>query len=138
MNTIKESRWFIDSGCSRHITGDPLQVIKLKPKSSEKVAFGDDNKVKIIGIGDVGENGKTFVHSVLLVDSLNYNLLSISQLCYRNLLVLFKKYEHFVLDSKFNIIFNGKRMNDIYIVILENIDSSCFKCLKVSNEDPWL
>ena len=29
-------------------------------------------------------------------------------------------------------------MNDIYIIILKNVDSSSFKCLKASNEDPWL
>ena len=118
--------------------GDPSQFIKFKSKSSEKVAFGDDNKAKTVGIGDVGKNGQTFVHNVLLVDNLNYSLLSVSQLCDRNLFMLFKKYECLVLDSKFNIIFKGKMINDIYVVILENVDSSSFKCLKVENEDPWL
>ena len=65
-------------------------------------------KVKTIGVGDVGKNGETFVHNILLVDNLSYNLLSVSQLCDRNLFVLFKKHECLVLDSKFNIVFKEK------------------------------
>ena len=58
--------------------GDPSQFIKFKSKSSEKVIFGDDNKAKTVGIWDIGKNGQTFVHNVLLVDNLSYNLLSVS------------------------------------------------------------
>ena len=87
-------------------------------------------KAKTIKVGDVGENGATFVHNVLLVDNLNYELLSIHQLCDRNLLILFKKHECLVLDSKFNIIFKEKRFNDVYVVILENINPFNFQFLK--------
>ena len=114
------------------------RFIKFKPKSSGKVTFRDDMKVKTIGVGNVGKNGETFVHNVLLIDNLNYNLLSVSQLSDRNLFVLFKKHECLVVDSKFNIIFKGKRFNDIYVVILENTNLSNFQCLKVSNENPCL
>ena len=120
------------------MTGDPSQFIKLKSKSSGKVTFGDDNKVKTVGVGDIGKNGQTFVHNILLVDNLSYNLLSVSQLCDRNLFVLFKSHEYLILDSKFNIIFKEKRVNDIYVVILENIDSFIPKCLKTADEDLWL
>ena len=54
------------------MAGDPSQFIKLKSKSSEKVTFGDDNKAKTIGVGDIGKNGQTFVHNVRLVDNLSY------------------------------------------------------------------
>ena len=95
-------------------------------------------KVKTIGVGNVGKNGETFVHNILLVDNLSYNLLSISQSCDRNLFILFKKHECLILDSNFNINFKGKIFNDIFVVILKNINSSNFQCLKVSNENSWL
>ena len=120
------------------MTGDASLFLKLKSKSSGKVTFGDDVKAKTIGIGDVGKDGKTFVHNVLLVDNLGYNLLSVSQLCDRGLYVLFKKHECLVLDLNYNVVFKGKRFNDIYVVILDKLDSSSYSCLKVSNEDPWL
>ena len=95
-------------------------------------------KAKTLGIGDVGMNDITFVHDVLLVDNLGYNLLSVSQLCDKELFVLFKKNECLILDSNFQTVFKGKRFNDIYVVFLEKINSESFKCLKISDEDPWL
>ena len=124
VNIIKESRWFIDSECSKYMTGDPLQFIKFKPKSSDTVTFENDIKDKAIGVGDVGKNAETFVHNILLVDNLSYNLLNVSQLCNRNLFFLFKKHECLIFDLKFNIIFKRKRFNDIYVMILENINFS--------------
>ena len=48
------------------MTGDPSQFIKFKPKSSGKVTFGDDIKIKIIGVGDIGKIGEILIHNVLL------------------------------------------------------------------------
>ena len=42
------------------MTGDPSQIAKHKSKSSEKVTFGDDIKVKTIGVGDIGKNCEIF------------------------------------------------------------------------------
>ena len=72
------------------------------------MTFEDDMKVKTIAVGDVDKYGQTFVHNVLLVDNLSYNMISVSQLCDRNLLVLFKMYKCLALDSKFNTIFKRK------------------------------
>ncbi|KAL3519121.1 hypothetical protein ACH5RR_021710 [Cinchona calisaya] len=53
-NITNNAKWFIDSGCSRHMTGDASLFTNLTSKNSEKVTFGDNNKAKSIGIGDVG------------------------------------------------------------------------------------
>ena len=66
MNIIIESKWFIDSECSRHMTGDPSQFIKTQAKVLWQVTFGDDMKTKTIGIGDIGKIGEILVHNVLL------------------------------------------------------------------------
>ena len=39
---------------------------------------GDNMKVKTIAVGDISKNGETFIHNVILVDNLGYNLLSVS------------------------------------------------------------
>ena len=62
------------------MTGDLSQFIKIKPKSSDIMTFGDDMKSKTIEIGDIGKIGEILVYNVLLVDNLSYNLLSGSQL----------------------------------------------------------
>ena len=115
------------------MTGDLSQ---FNSKSSGIVIFGDDVKVKTFGVEDVGKNSETFIYNVILIDNLDYNFLSVSQLCDKNLYVLFKKYECLVLDSNFNVIFKEKSYNDIYIIFLEKIDSSSFKHFKILSDDP--
>ncbi|KAA3477876.1 Retrovirus-related Pol polyprotein from transposon TNT 1-94 [Gossypium australe] len=46
--------WYLDSGCSKHMTSDKSHFINLKPKSGGKVAFGDNFKRNIEGIGSIG------------------------------------------------------------------------------------
>ena len=80
-STRIKSEWYLDSGCSRHMTGDKKQFNKLDAKNGGHVTFGDNAKGKIIGIGKIGNPHSLSIHHVLLVDGLKHNLLSISQLC---------------------------------------------------------
>ena len=82
---------------------DTSQFIKLKSKDSGKATFGDDKNATTFGIGDIGKNGETFIQNM----NLGYNLLSVSQLCDRDLYVLLKKNECLIFDTSFNIVFKG-------------------------------
>ncbi|XP_014506421.1 uncharacterized protein LOC106766185 [Vigna radiata var. radiata] len=74
----KSSMWYLDSGCSRHITGDPTKFISISYKTSGHVTYGDNNKGKIIGIGQIKTPSSYKTKNVLLVEGLKHNLLSIS------------------------------------------------------------
>ncbi|WP_439126601.1 hypothetical protein, partial [Photobacterium alginatilyticum] len=50
---LNEDKWFLDSGCSRHMTGDKTKFTTLAPKDGGYVTFGDNGKGKIIGIGSI-------------------------------------------------------------------------------------
>ena len=58
--------------------GDKEKFSNLEAKASGKVIFGGKEKGKIIGQGKVSEDPSYSVNNVLLVEELNYNLLSIS------------------------------------------------------------
>ncbi|VFQ90205.1 unnamed protein product [Cuscuta campestris] len=45
--------WYLDSGCSKHLTGDASKFIQIKPAKGGNVVFGDNSKGKIIGISSV-------------------------------------------------------------------------------------
>ena len=45
----KKDKQFIDSGCSRHMTGDEFKFSFLTKKNGGYVTFGDNAKGKIIG-----------------------------------------------------------------------------------------
>ena len=52
-------KWYIDSGCSKHMTGDVSKFTTISPKKSGHVTYGDNNKGKIIGVGKIGTSSST-------------------------------------------------------------------------------
>jgi hypothetical protein len=74
-----ENTWPMDSGCSRHKTGDKKWFSSLTPLLHKKyVTFRDDKKGKVLGIGVIKVNDFFTLNDVTLLDKLRYNLLSIS------------------------------------------------------------
>ncbi|KAL5569300.1 hypothetical protein UlMin_025875 [Ulmus minor] len=131
--------WFLDSGCSRHMTGDINQFSNLEKKIGGKVTFGDNGKGNIIGKGTVGNSSfPSLIEDVLLVENLNYNLLSVSQLCDKGFKVVFETSKCSIIDSfSGKTIFNGNRFENIFTIdvsLAENVDK-CF--VSISNES-WL
>jgi hypothetical protein len=49
-----EGFWLIDSGCSRHMTGDRWWFSSLTPKmTKEYINFGDNGKGRVLSVGMV-------------------------------------------------------------------------------------
>ena len=71
-STRTKSKWYLDSGCSRYITGDKQQFNKLDAKDGGHV-IGDNAKGKIISIGKIGNPQSLSIHHVLFVDGLKHN-----------------------------------------------------------------
>jgi hypothetical protein len=68
--------WYIDSGCSNHMTGDKDKFLSISKRKIGNVTFGNDEPGKIKGKGMVSlSNGKGKSQNVLLVDGLKYNFL---------------------------------------------------------------
>ena len=80
MAPLKHQSWYLDSGCSRHMTGERHVFQDLELKPGGVVGFGGNQKGNIIGSGTVGNGKLPSINNVLLVEGLMHNLLSISQL----------------------------------------------------------
>ena len=78
-DSLKRS-WYIDSGCSKHMTGDASKFTHISPKNSGHVTYGDNNKGKNSWSRKIGTNPSTSIENVLLVDGLKHSLLSVSHL----------------------------------------------------------
>ncbi|KAL6320974.1 hypothetical protein AAG906_010783 [Vitis piasezkii] len=50
----KKDKWFLDSGCSRHMTEDESKFAFLTKRKKGYVTFGDNSKGRIIGQGNIG------------------------------------------------------------------------------------
>jgi hypothetical protein len=49
----KKHGWYVDSGCSKHMTGDRDKFLTLRKERDGSVSFGNDDSAKIIGKGTV-------------------------------------------------------------------------------------
>ena len=78
--TKNRDLWHLDSGCSKHMTGDSSKFITLKDNKG-KVMFGDSLSFKIIKKGTFVVNNKIKEENVFLFENLKPNLLSVSQTC---------------------------------------------------------
>ncbi|KAF1878140.1 hypothetical protein Lal_00049308 [Lupinus albus] len=61
---------YLDSGCSRHMTGDKSKFLDLTLRDKGYVTYGDNNKGNILGIGRVGNASQAIVDNVLYVEGL--------------------------------------------------------------------
>ena len=95
----------MDSGCSRHMTGDDKWFSSLTPTSvKENITFGDKSQGKVMAHGCIKVTDKYTLKDVALVKNLHYNLLSVSQLLEDDFEVRFKKGNSRVLDSAGNLV----------------------------------
>ena len=98
--------WYIDSGCSRHMTGNHALLKHFKLKDGTHVAFGGDAGGKITGEGTV-TNGVVSFDKVNYCAQLNFNLLCVSQICDKTYKALFDESHCYLLKPGFKIPMNG-------------------------------
>ena len=77
---VSNSAWIIDSGAMDHMTFDSRQVSPLKSSSQNSVSIANGTSIPIIGEGSLSLTNTLNLDYVLVVPSLNYNLLSVSQI----------------------------------------------------------
>jgi hypothetical protein len=78
----KKRGWYVESGCSKHMTGDRDKFLTLIKERDRSVSLGNDDSTKIIGKGTVRIGNKnTKEKNVLLVEDMKHNILSVSQMC---------------------------------------------------------
>ncbi|GJX16248.1 retrovirus-related pol polyprotein from transposon TNT 1-94 [Tanacetum coccineum] len=117
----------IDSGCSRHMTGNMSYLTDYEEIDGGYVAFGGNLKGgKITGKGII-KTGNLDFENVYFVRELKFNLFSVSQMCDKKNSVLFNDTECIVLSPNFMLIDESQvllrvpRKNNMYSVDLNNI-----------------
>ncbi|GJR93016.1 putative ribonuclease H-like domain-containing protein [Tanacetum coccineum] len=97
--------WNLDSGCSKHMTGDRSQLTNFVHKFLGTVKFDNDQIAKIMGYGDY-QIGNITILMVYYVEGLGHNLLSVGQLCDSDLEVQCKYHqkERMVYGNNYNMV----------------------------------
>ncbi|GJR39672.1 putative ribonuclease H-like domain-containing protein [Tanacetum coccineum] len=117
----------IDSGCSRHMTGNMSYLTYYEDIDGGYVAFGGNLKGgKITGRGTI-KTGNLDFENVYLVRKLKFNLFSVSQMYDKKNSVLFNDTECIILSPNFKltdesrVLLKVTRKNNMYSVDLKNI-----------------
>ncbi|GKC44387.1 hypothetical protein Tco_1062109 [Tanacetum coccineum] len=122
-----QEKGVIDSGCSRHMTGNKSYLSYYEEIDGGFVAFGGNSKGgKITGKGKI-RTGKFDFEDVHFVKELKFNLFSVSQMCDKKNNVLFTDTEYVVLSPDFKLLDESQvllrvpRKNNMYSVDLKNV-----------------
>ena len=121
------------------MTGDESKFTAIEPTNGGNVIYGDNNTGKVIGVGKVGKNSSTSIDNVILVKGLKHNLISVSQLCDKGNLVTFDSKCCLIKRQDTNeIVLIGHRVDNVYMINLDEVSSNDVKCLVSKNDETWL
>ncbi|GJW86835.1 retrovirus-related pol polyprotein from transposon TNT 1-94 [Tanacetum coccineum] len=98
---LKRYVWYLDSGCSRHITRVKQYLHRYSKELGPKVAY---------------------------VNGLKHNLISISQLCDANFKVLFTKTQGTIFNQNDEIVLIAPRRRDVYIIDMSSFNKESNAC----------
>ncbi|GJS86833.1 retrovirus-related pol polyprotein from transposon TNT 1-94 [Tanacetum coccineum] len=134
---IRMPIWYLDSGCTRHITGVKSYLHKYVNQPGPKVVLGDDPTCTTEGYGSIKCNGIVFI-KVAFVNGLKYNLISISQLCDAKYIVQFDEKIGTIFNSNKEVVMIAPRVRDVYVLeMTTSAQESCFFA-KASENLNWL
>jgi hypothetical protein len=72
-----------DSRCTNHMTEEKrmFTYFEKNDTTSDRITFGGNIQGKFVSHGKIAITTEHYIYKVTLVESLDYNLLSVSQLC---------------------------------------------------------
>jgi hypothetical protein len=130
----------LDSGCTNHMTGEKEIFTSFEENdcSSDIITFGDNSEGNVLGYGKITITTDHSISNVLLVESLDYNLLSVSQLCEMGYNCLFTKKGVAVFrKSDASYAFIGIFRGKLYLVDFIPEEMELDKCLIPNSNMGW-
>ena len=116
--------------------GDRSLFKVFESKKGGNVTFGDGSKSQIKGEGIISLPRLPYIANVLYVDGLRVNLLSISQICDQEFIILFSKGKCLVMDEFGKKLISGVSTLDNYYGLVSNANIVC-NSIRLPNEDLW-
>ncbi|GKE42166.1 ribonuclease H-like domain-containing protein [Tanacetum coccineum] len=146
-NSQLNDKGFVDSGCSRHMTGNIAHLSEFKDFDGGYVTFGGGAYGGIITGKCTIKTDNLDFDDVYFVKELKFNLFSVSQMCDKKNYVLFTDSECLVLSPNFKlpdenqILLKIPRQDNMYSFDMKNIvPKDCLTCLvaKATSEESML
>nr|GFB64330.1 retrovirus-related Pol polyprotein from transposon TNT 1-94 [Tanacetum cinerariifolium] len=138
-DVIQICLWYVDSSCSKHMTGNLKLLINFVWKFLGTVRFKNDHVAAILGFGDL-QWGNILIIRVYFVEGLGQNLFSVGQFCDSDLEVAFRRNACFVRNLEGVDLLKGDRSTNLYTINLREMASASPICLmaRASSTKSWL
>ncbi|GKF23801.1 retrovirus-related pol polyprotein from transposon TNT 1-94, partial [Tanacetum coccineum] len=126
MQVVQTVLWYLDSGCSKHMTGDRSRLKNFMKKFIGTVQFRNDHFGAIMGYGDY-VIGDSVISRVYYVEGFGHNLFSVGQFYDSDLEVTFRKHTCFVRDLDGVDLIKGSRGTNLYTISVEDMMRSKYQ-----------
>ncbi|GKA64554.1 retrovirus-related pol polyprotein from transposon TNT 1-94 [Tanacetum coccineum] len=139
VDVVQIVMWIVDSGCSKHMTGDRSLLKNFVEKFMGTVRFGNDYFAAITGYGDYVQGNITVCH-VYYVEGLGHNLFSVGQFCDGELEVGFCSNTCYVQNLEGDDLLIGARESNLYTISILDMAASSPVCLlsRATSTKLWL
>ncbi|WVY90763.1 hypothetical protein V8G54_036277 [Vigna mungo] len=139
--TDESCSWYLDTGCSNHMTGRREWLVDLDSSIRSCVKFADNSTIMAEGIGKVLINCKNdkiaYMEDVLYVPTMKSNLLSLGQLLEKGYTMSMLQRHIEVFDSKQRLVIKAPLAKNRTFKV--NLDAAAIQCLSAMNkeEERW-
>ncbi|GJT55655.1 retrovirus-related pol polyprotein from transposon TNT 1-94 [Tanacetum coccineum] len=128
--------WVVDSGCTKHMTGNKRLFTSYKAYDGRHVVFGCNLKGKVISGGNITHDSIT-ITNVEHASGLAFNLISVGQNCDDNCLVSFTKVDY-TISTNGKMLAKGHKRNRLYTCKLgDNSKQKIYLASMVDNSTLW-
>jgi transposase InsO family protein len=130
----------VDSGASHHMTGSKEFLSDVHPHPRNVcITYGDGSSSKVLGLGKVVVTPDVSIVDIMLVKTLSYNLLSVSQLADMGFGTYFDVGIVVLMWSKsLSVAFVGYAENGLYVVDFSKKPTPTATCLMAKADVGWL
>ncbi|XP_019459987.1 PREDICTED: uncharacterized protein LOC109359748 [Lupinus angustifolius] len=133
--------WYIDSGCSSHMTGHRDWLVNYDEKKKSTVRFADNRVIQAEGTWDILINKKDGNHAlitdVLYVPNMKSNLISMGQLLEKGFSMKLLNGALEIYDQKRRLVMRATMAtNRTFQISLASVESQCLSAMV--GEDSWL
>jgi hypothetical protein len=116
-----------------------VHLLRQEQDSQDTIIFGDGNQGKVKGLAKITITVEHSISNVFLVESLGYNLLSVSQLCHMGYNCLFTNIDVSVFrSSDGSLAFKGVLDDKLYLVDFSKENADLVACLIAKTNMGWL
>nr|GEW53156.1 retrovirus-related Pol polyprotein from transposon TNT 1-94 [Tanacetum cinerariifolium] len=131
--------WYLDSGCSKHMTGDRSQLVNFVQKFMGMLKFRNNYVTKIMGFGEYKIRNVTILR-VYFVEGLGHNLFSVGHFCDSDLEFAFRQHTCFIRNLDGVDLLTSSRGKNLYTFSLKDMMASSPICLlsKASKTKSWI